>query len=219
MHSYALTTPTDESGQHIRLFRRNFENNIRKSIDQLSGICSGILADGLVTDTEALFFADYVQKFASYQPAWPFTDILARVQRIFSDGICDEEEREELKLVMEALCGHEKHLKAGETYSSTLPFDSPFPTPIAFPGRNFVVTGKFAFGSRSKVISAIEDRGGNGTASPPRLDTHYLVVGLFASRDWAFTNYGRKIERAVELRNQSTGMAIISEQHWKEFIA
>src|SRR5437762_13673725 len=101
MRKYVLTVPKDEHGQPKRLFKANFENNVSKAIDQLSGICSGILADGIVTDAEAQFFAEYVRKFAAYEPVWPFTDVLARVERIFADGICDDEEREELKHVME----------------------------------------------------------------------------------------------------------------------
>jgi hypothetical protein len=79
------------------MFKANLENNVSKAIDQLSGICSGILADGVVNEREAAFFADWVRKFAPFEPVWPFTDILARVERIFADGRCDDEEREELK--------------------------------------------------------------------------------------------------------------------------
>jgi hypothetical protein len=44
------------------------------------------------------------------------------------------------------------------------------------------------------------------------------VIGLFARPDWANTNYGRKIERAVELRDCGSGISIISEEHWKQFV-
>ncbi len=218
MRTYVLTTPTDEDGQPKRLFKANLENNVSKAIDQLSGICSGILADGIVGDAEARFFADYVRKFAAYEPAWPFTDILARVGRIFADGHCDDDEREELKSVMEALCGHAELAKPEETYSATLPLDAPLPTPLLFPEHNFVVTSRFAYGTRRKVKEAISTLGGIATDSAPTRETHYLVIGIFASRDWANTNYGRKIERAVELRASGSGISIISEEHWKQFL-
>src|SRR5437588_661899 len=190
MRNYILSTPKDDHGQPIRLFKANLENNVSKAIDQLSGICSGVLADGTVSETEARFFADYVRKFAAYEPVWPFTDILAHVEQA----------------------------KPEETYSATLPLDSPLPSPILFPERNFVVTGRFAYGTRQKVSEAILTRGGIPTDSTPTRQTHYLVIGLFASRDWANTNYGRKIERAVELRDLGSGISIISEEHWKQFV-
>ena len=96
MKTYTLTTPKDANGQPLRMFKANLENNVSKAIDQLSGICSGILADGVVTEQEATFFAEWVCKFAPFEPVWPFTDILARVERVFADGRCDDEEREEL---------------------------------------------------------------------------------------------------------------------------
>jgi hypothetical protein len=219
MRTYVLTTPTDAHGQPVRMFKANLENNISKAIDQLSGICTGILADGVVTEAEARFFADWVRKFAPFEPVWPFTDVLARVERIFADGRCDDDEREELKGVMEALCGHTSDAKPDETYSTTLPLDSPLPDPVVFPNHVFTITGKFAFGTRRKVMEAIEARGGTPSDSTPTHESHYLVIGIFASRDWANTNYGRKIERAVELRESHSGIAIISEDHWKRFVA
>lgn len=218
MRPYILTTPKDADGQPRRIFKANFENNVSKAIDLLSGICEGILADGVVNEDEARFFADYVQRFAEYEPVWPFTDILDRVKRIFADGICEDEERIELKTVMQALCGHKEDVEAGVTHSTALPFCSPLPVPIIFPQRNFVITGKFAYGARRSVIEAIESREGIAEDSTPTQQTHYLVIGLFASRDWAHANYGRKIERAVALREGGSGISIISEEHWRSFI-
>jgi NAD-dependent DNA ligase len=218
LKTYVLTTPKDANGQPLRMFKANLQNNVSKAINQLSGICSGILADGVVTEQEAAFFAKWVRKFAPFEPVWPFTDILARVERIFADGRCDDEEREELKGVMEALCGYTAEAEPAQTYSMTLPLDSPLPDPITFPERVFTITGKFAFGTRRNVMEAIEARGGTPSDSAPTRESNYLVIGVFASRDWANTNYGRKIERAVELRDSRSGIAIISEEHWKRFV-
>jgi NAD-dependent DNA ligase len=218
MTHYTLSTAKDAHGQPLRMFKANLENNVSKAIDQLSGICSGILADGVVTAPEATFFGDWVRKFAPFEPVWPFTDILARVERIFADGRCDEEEREELKGVMQTLCGYTAEAEPAETYSTTLPLDNPQPEPLLFPGQQFVVTGRFAYGTRRKVFEAIEALGGVCGDSAPTLTTRYLVIGVFASRDWYNTNYGRKIKRAVELRDSGTGISIVSEEHWKRFL-
>lgn len=218
MKRYTLEAPKDPHGQPLRLFRAAFENNVSKAIDQLSGICSGILADGVINDAEAQFFADWVRKTAPLEPVWPFTEILARVERIFADGRCDDDEKEELRGIMEAICGHTTDAKAEETYSTQLPFDEPLPAPIVFQEQQFVITGRFAYGTRRKVFEAIESRGGLPTDSAPTRTTRYLVIGVFASRDWYNTNYGRKIERAVELRASGSGLAIVGEEHWKTFI-
>jgi NAD-dependent DNA ligase len=218
MRTYILTTPKDANGQPVRMFKAARENNEAKAIDQLSGICEGILADGLVNAKEANFFAEWVRKHAGLEPVWPFTDILSRVEKIFADGRCTKEERQELKEIMEALCGHQPAKSSQETYSSTLPFNLPPPNPIEFSNHIFNITGKFAFGTRRKVMDAITGKGGVAIDSTPTHESNYLVVGVFASRDWIHTNYGRKIERAVELRDSGSGIAIISEEHWKQFL-
>jgi len=69
MKAYILTTPKDVHGQPLRMFKANLENSVSKAIDQLSGICAGILADGIVTEQEATFFGEWVHK--SEQMALP----------------------------------------------------------------------------------------------------------------------------------------------------
>jgi NAD-dependent DNA ligase len=211
------STPRDAHGQPVRLFQR--ANNSAKAVDQLVGICTGILADGEVNENEAIFFAEWVRKHAPAEPVWPFTDILQRIERIFADGVCDVEERAELKDVMEALCGFtEQPLPMAENLSTTLPLCMPQPHPLVFASQQFVVTGKFAYGARSAVFEAIEALGGSPTDAAPTKTTNYLVVGVFASRDWINTSHGRKIEKAVQLRKKGTGINIISEEHWKQFV-
>jgi len=219
MRTYTIVTPKDANGQPLRLFKANEQNNVSKAIDQLTGICAGILADGIVSPKEAEFFAGWVQKFAPLEPVWPFTDILKRVETIFADGHASEEECQELRGVMEALCGYTTQADPGETYATSLPLDSPLPDPVVLKDCVFNITGKFAFGTRRKVVDAIESAGGTALDTPPTRESNYLVIGLFASRDWAHTNHGRKIERAVELRDSGSKIAIISEEHWKKFVA
>lgn len=218
MRTYKLTTPTNADGQPLRMFRAARDNNEAKAIDQLSGICAGILADGVVNEQEAAFFANWVRQHAPLEPTWPFTDILSRIELIFADGKCTAEEREELKEIMEALCGGSPTAATTDTFSTTLPFNSPPPGAIDFANRLFNVTGKFAFGSRQKVADAIVQKGGFAKDAMPSLESNYLVIGVFASRDWIHANFGRKIERAMELRDSGSGLVIISEEYWKKFL-
>ena len=218
MKEYRLHLPKDEHGQPLRPFRLNSGINEAKLINELCGICEGILSDGVVNEQEAQFFADWVREAVRLEPVWPLTDLLARVTRIFEDGHCDDEERGELKEVMESLCGQKSEADGASRFSTELPLDRPQPELVVFPHRTFSITGKFAYGARRKVMGAIETRGGRASDSPPNRESHYLVIGVFASRDWVHSSYGRKIEQAVKLRDSGSGIAIISEEHWKKFI-
>jgi hypothetical protein len=213
MHNF-----TDEHGQPFRISKANYDNNVSKSIDQLYGLCAGILADGIICDAEIQFFYDWVQKFNTYEPIWPFTDILSRLDRIFADGKIDDDERSDLAEIMKQITGHNLYEAPQETFSSELPLDVPAPECIHFAGNEFVPTGRFAFGTRQKVADAILSLNGIVKDSMPTQKTRYLIIGIFASRDWYHTNYGRKIERAVELRESGHTISIISEEYWRKFV-
>ncbi|MCB2380490.1 BRCT domain-containing protein [Hymenobacter sp. BT635] len=209
--------PLDLHGQPLQLFNR--ANNTAKAVDQLVGICTGILADGEVSEREAIFFAEWVRKHAADTPVWPLTAVLSRVERIFEDGVCDAEERAELQEVMETLCGFmQAPTPQAETLSTALPLCVPQPHPLVFSDKQVVVTGKFAYGARTAVFEAIDALGGQPTDSSPTRATDYLVIGVFASRDWINTSHGRKIEKAVQLRDKGTGIRILSEEHWRQFV-
>jgi hypothetical protein len=207
---YDIRLPHDPHGQPLRPFRANDLQNAAKAIERLSAIALGILADGIVTDQEAVFFRDWLQK---NKPAYPnrwFDDVIRRVEGIFADGKIDDEEREELVLILKALNGEQ-----GETLSTPIALDTP-PPRIQFRGRVFCPTGKFCYGARKKVAEAIVKRGG---VVVPKFcdDVNYLVVGTFSSRDWVESSWGRKIEAATKKRDK-TGVAIVGEEHWRDHV-
>jgi len=205
----------DGDGQPKYAF--NMSNNCAKAFEQLSGICHGILADGEVNLVEAKYFHDWLRRHNLLDSGWALDSVIKRVARIFDDGVITDEERQELKAIMEAIVGADGTVTA-QPKSTTLPLDDPPPPLLAFPQRYFCVTGKFAYGTRSTVFAAIEARDGIPTDAFPTKSTNYLVIGTFASRDWINTNYGLKIQRAVDLRANKTGIQIISEDHWRNFL-
>ena len=42
----------------------------------------------------------------------------------------------------------------------------------------------------------------------------YLVIGQYATAAWKHEAYGLKIMKAVDYREENTGISIISEAHW-----
>jgi NAD-dependent DNA ligase len=96
--------------------------------------------------------------------------------------------------------------------------DAPLPD-VRFQGASFCFTGisEYAGGDRNKCEAAVRARGGVCFQRPNKtLD--YLVIGTYADEAWTYGDYGRKIESAVELREQGADCAIIPESHWIKFI-
>ena len=73
---------------------------------------------------------------------------------------------------------------------------------IQVSGNKFVLTGVFTLISKSDIIGFIEDNGGYVTSAVSG-KTNYLIVGSDPEPAWKFGKYGRKIEKALELK--STG--------------
>lgn len=205
----------DDDGQPRAAFPAQHLNNAAKALEDLSSICRGILCDGELNSKEADYFQAWLKQHSQFNNIPWFVDLHKRVRPIFEDGIVDEEEKVELKSILEHIRGGDDLLAS---YSSPLPLDSPPPTPIIFSGQTFCITGKFAFGKRSRVIDAISMRGGSATDNQPSQSTNYLLIGKFCSRDWLEASYGTKIVRASQLRDQGFGIKIVGEDHWRTFL-
>jgi len=77
----------------------------------------------------------------------------------------------------------------------------------------YVFTGQFAYGTRADCGREAISRGARVERDITRRTT-FLVIGTFGSRDWAQTSFGRKIKRAVELRDSGFALRIVGEDHW-----
>lgn len=198
---------------HITAARRQ-----DRAVDELIGVCRGILADGVLNSTEAAFLLHWLERHREFAESFPFNALYPRVHDALADGVLDLDEEHDLLGALLSAVGGETAADGGSNSLSTeLPFDHPCPT-IRYSGCGFVLTGTFEFGSRSDVKCAIESRGG-AVAGAVSGRTNYVIVGEVGSRDWVHSSYGRKIQYAVELRAQGGYVAIVPERHWATSLA
>lgn len=187
-----------------------------RKVDELVGICRGMLADGELNASEATFLQDWLRRSGAYVDQYPFNALYARLSTALLDGVLDHDEESDLLGTLAQFVGGEAfHGREGvASLSTALPFCSPEPEIRYEPAMTyFCITGTFNFGSRTDVMREIMQRDVYIDDSVLKR-TNYLVVGEFASRDWMHSNYGRKIEKAVEFRDAGQRIAIVSEAHW-----
>lgn len=187
-----------------------------RTVDELIGLCRGMLADGSVNASEAVFLRDWIQRNARSLTEYPFNILYQRLADALLDGVVDDAEERDLLFAISKFVGGEadgEHASESASLSTALPLDEP-PPAIIIPGSVFVVTGTFAFGPRKVVTQEIIQRGG-GVAENVTGKVSYLVVGSVGSRDWIHSSYGRKIEKAVELRMGGSPLSIVHEDHWR----
>lgn len=200
----------DDHGQPPSAF--NYTRNLTKATESLLGLCRGLLADRELNDAEITYLDTWLRENAIVADAWPGNVIVARVRQVLADHIITAEERNDLQETLAALTGMD--LSEGITAGLATRTAAEPPATVDFEGRTYCLTGRFLYGPRRRCEAAVRERG--ATLEPRvtrRLD--YLVIGALASRDWANTSHGRKIEQAIQYRDRGiAAISILDEEAW-----
>jgi len=184
----------------------NYVRNKDKLLANLINIIEGLTCDGRLSESEVLFLDTWLLESQSLSENYYVQCIRSKIFDILTDGCADEQELTEFKASEGIVDG----------LSTTLPND--LINKCDFNGKNVCLTGKFLCGSRRQCSSDIEKLGGKIVDSvTQKLDV--LIVGALSSKDWKFQSFGRKIEMAVDLRdNKNIPLIIISEEQWQSLI-
>ena len=182
-----------------------------RQIDTLIGISKGLIADGVVNQSEAEYLMNWLVQSRQAGDNKIVCNLLEKVDSMLEDGILDTEESSELLGLLHKFAGEPSEF--GELAKTTsLPLNNPVP-PVTFQGKSFLFTGTCAFGTRKQCQEATKSLGGMNASSVTKL-LNYLVLGTYVTDSWAHETYGRKIEKAVRYRDESVPLIIIAEEHW-----
>ncbi|MCX5511098.1 BRCT domain-containing protein [Pseudomonas sp. BJa3] len=200
----------------------NAERIDRRSADALAGLAAGLVADNVVTQEEAVFLKDWIERNLAHIDDPVINLLYRRLSSMLADGKLDAEESADLLGMLKRLGGVSPQVTSSATCSPVVsrPTDLPFcapPPSLCFEGKNFVFTGIMAFGPRKDCQELVTDRGGIlGGAVSKKVD--YLIVGSIGNEQWRHASYGTKILKAVELREAGAAIAIVSEDHWQQAV-
>lgn len=200
--------------------RSNFNSKMRldRAADQLIGICGGIVADGRVNKEEVAFLSTWLADHREVCSEFPGKALADRISAIMDDGIISDDELQDLFKTLQQISGNH-FIETGAATPESPAIQADSPDVIEFVDRRFCLTGKFVFGSRTKCQEATT-RLGAGCDGDVTLQTDYLVIGALVSPDWKHETYGRKIERAMSLRDGGAGKpVIITEEQWAVYIS
>lgn len=181
-------------------------------MDELIGLCRGLLADGALVYEEVIFLHDWFCRNEPIQ-CTPFgKNLFKLLEHAVDSKSLRHQDEERLVTMLLDLIGGTPHESDAASFSTKLPLDDP-PPALKWEGLSYCFTGKFSFGTRKVCENAVVSLGGKTQQSPTR-QTNYLVIGDIGSRDWAHSTHGRKIEKALEFRELGVAITIISEDHW-----
>jgi NAD-dependent DNA ligase len=200
-----------ETGLH-RLFNRARMDD--RLVNELIGLAHGIIADGAVNQAEAEYLFKWIVANAEQADNPVLKLLYDRVEKVLADGVLDPDEATDLLEALTRFCAGD--FEIGETLKSTLlPLCEPAPA-LSFGGSTFCFTGTFAFDSCKDCETAVIDLG--GIPGSLTRTTRYLVIGAYATESWAHSSFGRKIEKAVDMRASGVPIAIVGESHWAEHL-
>lgn len=209
------SVPLDDNGQPLSA-SLSWSRVADRQVDEIIGLCKGVLADGQVNQSEAEFLFNWLQTNQHAADKWPAKVLYPRIRSMLADGVLDDGEEQELLTLLMGITGQPGINVTGTNASTTLPFDDPAPR-VTFSGEIFCLTGTFACGPRREVEEAVIGRGGQCKRTPCK-KTSFLVVGEVGSRDWIHSTFGRKIEKAIELRDGGASIAIIPEERFFDYL-
>jgi NAD-dependent DNA ligase len=159
-----------------------------------------------------MFLADWLSRCNNLLHEWPANVIAGKVAEVLDDGeISELEARELAELLSKVIGGEPSEINLQPRATRLLVDESP--APVEFSDRSFCFTGKFQYADRKICQAETAERGGH-IQKTVTLGLDYLVIGTLASRDWAHTNHGRKIESAVHNKTLGAETVILSEEQW-----
>lgn len=194
----------------------SYYDEITSSIQFLSGMIHGVMADGVLEDREIHAIKSWIDTNDFLAGTYPFDEINSLLTVCLADGKIDEKEREELIAFFSNIIefknsfnlSENKYAGLREKYSvSGICSVAP---DIHIKDCDFCITGESYRAKRHDMAELIRLMGGNCKGSVSK-KTDYLIVGNAGNPCWAYACYGRKIEEAMALRKAGEKVQIINE--------
>lgn len=191
-----------------------YYNAVTTDLQTLQGLCHGILADGEITDKEIFYLDKWLDDNEHLNTYYPYDEIRSLVLSIVSDGKVTEDERLVLKAYFSQFVNlansdiqHKIKEDTKEVNISGLCTSEPV---VNFDGKTFCITGVLKNETKESLKQKITNLGGITTDSVTK-KTDYLVVADNGNPAWAFSCYGRKVEKAVNMRKDGHVITLIHE--------
>lgn len=198
-----------------------YYNAVTSDLQILQGLCHGILSDGTINEKEIFDLHSWLKENEHLNTYYPYDEIRSLILSIVSDRKVDDEE----KLVLKAYFNQfvklydvdiAKQVKNEISGVSISGLCTSEPN-VIFPGNTFCVTGVLKRGNREDLKQDILKLGGIPTDSVTR-NTDYLIVGDNGNPAWAFSCYGRKVEKALSMRKDGHTIMIIHEFDFADIV-
>jgi NAD-dependent DNA ligase (contains BRCT domain type II) len=193
----------------------NYYDAVTSDIQRLEGVLHGILSDGVITADELQGLKAWINGREGMTGAYPYDEIRTLIYKVLDDNKVSTEEQDLLKVYFS------QFVDVSETKLSTdeiaklrndihLPAICTMNPLIDFKDHLFCFTGISPRGDRKMIVEKIQAMNGNYNDTLTK-ETNYLVIGDKNNPCWAFSCYGRKVEKAIQMRKENIPIQIVKE--------
>lgn len=204
-----------------KLCSNEFFDRTTADLQRLHAILGGIVSDGHISEDEIRGLSSWLQEHEHLKTCWPYDEIDSLITVVMQDKKIDEQEQ---KILKEFFSEFVAVMDDRTITSPVISEDRKFVglcavcPEIEFDGSKFCFTGASTRYTRASLSAIVEKLGGE-IANGINKQVRYLVIGADGNPCWAYACYGRKVEKAVELRKQGIKIQIIHENDFHDAVA
>lgn len=187
-----------------------FFETITADLQQLQAIMAAIAADGIVAEAEAEKLSDWIEEHDDLRSCWPYDEVESLLVTVLKDKWVDLAEQKMLLDFFASFLPESVNLQRSTTKTNVISGVCAVSPDIKFDGSSFCFTGDSLRATREEMKTMAIDRGAR-VVSDVSPKVNYLIVGSKGNPCWAFACYGRKIEKAMQLRKSGTQIVIVHE--------
>lgn len=203
-----------------KLTSQEYYDTITADLQVLQGILGGAAADGKVTKDELLALREWLNEHEHLKTCYPYDEIESLLMSVLRDGEVDEAESKFLQAFFsEFLSIHDDKTITSPiaiVESSVVGVCAVCPE-IIFEDSLFCFTGQSSKFKKHELEGLVTSLGGQA-ASGVSNKVNYLVIGAEGNPCWAFSCYGRKVEKAVQLRKAGSRILIVHEHDFHDAV-
>jgi hypothetical protein len=193
---------------------------VTADLQRLHAILGSVASDGVISETELRGLSAWLNQHEHLRTCWPFDEVDSLITSVLADKTIDADEQTSLRDFFSEFTAllDDRTITAPTSleYGSIVGVCAVCPE-IEFAGSTFCFTGA---GRQSRVeLSETVSRLGGETVSGLHKKVNYLIIGAEGNPSWAYACYGRKVEKAVQLRKSGVRIVIVHENDFHDAVA
>jgi hypothetical protein len=204
-----------------RLTSTDYFDITTADMQKLHAVVAGIAADREISVDELRGLSEWLGEHESLKRCWPYDEIESLVTSVLADKKIDADEH---KMLMNffgefvAILDNRTIVNPVLLEGTNIVGLCAVCPEITFSDAVFCLTGQSHKYARAEFEQLIAGLGGRA-ASAVSAKVNYLVVGADGNPCWAYACYGRKVEKAVELRRAGHQIVIVHENDFHDAVS